>query len=408
MLSQIRIKNSVSTAEIDIEGVIGVAEEAQFDDPDRYVATYDRFRQSLERIAAIKARKVVVNIRSTGGDVNHALLIYDSLMELKSKIVTRCYGYVASAATVIAQAASPGCRQISSSALYLIHCSRTASDGTAHTMEHARELLALTDSRIAAIYAHHGGASQQQFQQLMGQNSGNGRWLSPVEAIELGLADRIIRSQDVGAQDLAQADLPSDLQLLGALSVDKNGKTRSELGRTLTQRVSDGWHSLLSHLGLGGNELFVFPAADMHAESNVPAALGNQNQAGDDDQLQNDAREGGATDELQSEPAAIVPDTQPSDAQSTHGPDTPHSPEDEHSTDELAASNSTDVLVNGGSTKMPVDETREQPAFDFASRATARPTCVEQVEDPSIDDIRPHNNRSAYDQDWRQMIAERE
>ena len=40
-----------------------------------------------------------------------------------AEVVTRCYGYVASAATVIAQAASPGCREISSNAFYLIHCS---------------------------------------------------------------------------------------------------------------------------------------------------------------------------------------------------------------------------------------------------------------------------------------------
>ena len=63
----------------------------------------------------------MVDIRSTGGDVNDALLIHDALCSLDAHITTRCYGYTASAATIIAQAASPGCREISANALYLIH-----------------------------------------------------------------------------------------------------------------------------------------------------------------------------------------------------------------------------------------------------------------------------------------------
>ena len=53
--------------------------------------------------------------------MNDALLIHDALTALGAHITTRCYGYTASAATIIAQAASPGCREISANALYLIH-----------------------------------------------------------------------------------------------------------------------------------------------------------------------------------------------------------------------------------------------------------------------------------------------
>ncbi len=63
----------------------------------------------MSRIAAIEAEEVVVTIRSTGGDVNDALMIHDALTQLKGRITTRCYGYTASAATIIAQAASEGC-----------------------------------------------------------------------------------------------------------------------------------------------------------------------------------------------------------------------------------------------------------------------------------------------------------
>ena len=75
--------------------------------------------------------QIVVDIRSTGGDVNDALLIHDALCSLDAHITTRCYGYTASAATIIAQAASPGCREISANALYLIHTAICAAEGNA-------------------------------------------------------------------------------------------------------------------------------------------------------------------------------------------------------------------------------------------------------------------------------------
>lgn len=116
---------------MDIEGVIGVPEEWQFDQPSSRVATYEKFRDSLDRLREIDAPEIVVNIRSTGGDVNDALLIYEALSSLDGHIVTRCYGYTASAATVIAQAASEGCREISAHALYLIHNSICTAEGNA-------------------------------------------------------------------------------------------------------------------------------------------------------------------------------------------------------------------------------------------------------------------------------------
>ena len=109
METQIKIRNEASVCTIDIEGVIGVPEDEQFADSSHSVATYERLRRELESIKEIEAERVVVNIRSTGGHVNDALLIYESLISLDATITTRCYGYTASAATIIAQAASDVC-----------------------------------------------------------------------------------------------------------------------------------------------------------------------------------------------------------------------------------------------------------------------------------------------------------
>ena len=131
MQTKITIRNEAHTCYIDIEGTIGVPEQHQFENAASRIATFETFRREVARIAEVAASSVVVNIRSTGGDVNDALLIYEALQGLDARITTRCYGYTASAATIIAQAADEGCREISSNALYLIHNSTCAIEGNA-------------------------------------------------------------------------------------------------------------------------------------------------------------------------------------------------------------------------------------------------------------------------------------
>lgn len=192
MQSDIQITNRNDTCFVDIEGVIGVPEEWQFDQPSSRVATYEKFRDSLDRLREIDAPEIVVNIRSTGGDVNDALLIYEALSSLDGHIVTRCYGYTASAATVIAQAASEGCREISAHALYLIHNSICTAEGNAEELATRIDLLRKTDARLAEVYAARSGRTPEEFTLLMAENNGSGRWLSPQEALAAGLVDRII------------------------------------------------------------------------------------------------------------------------------------------------------------------------------------------------------------------------
>ncbi len=194
MIQKIKITNSQECVIIDIEGTIGVPEQWQFEEPQQRVATYERFRQTIQQIEQLDSPTVVVNIRSTGGDVNDALLIYEALNSLNASITTRCYGYVASAATVIAQAASEGLREISANALYLVHNSQCSVEGTAKELSQRIELLEKTDERLAELYAERGGGETSTYRELMAEQSGAGRWLNAQETIELGLADRLIES----------------------------------------------------------------------------------------------------------------------------------------------------------------------------------------------------------------------
>ena len=201
MQTDIRITNRADLCRIDIEGTIGVPEEWQFENPEQRVATYDKFRDTLRRIAEIEAPEVVVDIRSTGGDVNDALLIHDALRSLQGRITTRCYGYTASAATIIAQAASEGRREISANALYLIHRSACATEGNAAELSSKADLLRQTDRRLAELYAVRSGRGTEEFETLMAENNGSGRWLSPEETIAAGLADTIVEASEQPAAE---------------------------------------------------------------------------------------------------------------------------------------------------------------------------------------------------------------
>lgn len=192
MKNSIEIRCSADrTAVIDIEGTIGV-DPATADS--RSVATYEAFNRALDEIRALDVDQITVNIRSTGGNVADALLIYDALGTLDTQVVTRCHGYTASAATIIAQAASEGCREIMSGALYLIHRSVSSTEGNAVDLQQSLDLLTKTDERLAAIYSSRSGREVEQIVALMNENGGNGRWLTPAEALDAGLVDRIIDS----------------------------------------------------------------------------------------------------------------------------------------------------------------------------------------------------------------------
>lgn len=190
-LGNIKIRGEGSTqAVIDIEGVIGLPEEWQFEDQIDRVATYDKFRDTLESIKALKTPQVRVNIRSMGGSVEDALLIYEALCSLDAQVTTYCQGYVASAATIIAQ--SGAMRYISGGAMYLIHNATISMDGNKEEAIRTAGILSKTDQRIARIYADRSGSGVEVFEELMGLDGGRGQWLSPEETVEFGLADKVV------------------------------------------------------------------------------------------------------------------------------------------------------------------------------------------------------------------------
>jgi ATP-dependent protease ClpP protease subunit len=230
MSQTININASTTVATIDIEGTIGSAEQGTS------VTTYKELKERLEQIEQLQTPIVMVNIRSVGGDVSDAMLIYEALLSLDAHITTRCYGYTASAATIIAQAANEGCREIADSALYLIHNSSLSTEGNAQQLIEQAELLKKTDERIAAIYAAHSDKDAEYYAQIMSQNGGQGVWLSPEQALEAGLVDTIVTADTAPTKGLIErvakwlgltSDKPAQTALATQLPVGKRSDTQT-------------------------------------------------------------------------------------------------------------------------------------------------------------------------------------
>ena len=263
MKGNITITNLTNqTAEISIEGVIGLYNPDSPDTSKKSCSTYAEFKQQLDKLQTQQITALTVHIRSTGGDVNDALLIFDALQSLDCPITTRCYGYTASAATIIAQAASPGKREMSANGLYLIHRASCNSEGNATALDETAKMLLKTDERIANIYATRSGLPIAHFIELMEYNQGNGRWLSPEEALQAGLIDRIFTAQPI----TNHAVFRTLCDTLAELPLNFNPNTNP---MTLKQH----WHAMLDLLGTLAGGMTSTPglaAADSMSDSNIP------------------------------------------------------------------------------------------------------------------------------------------
>jgi hypothetical protein len=126
---------------------------------------------------------------------------------LSAEITTICFGYTASAATIIAQAASKGKRQLSSNSLYLIHQCSTYLSGVIDDMKNAIVTMEKTNNTIANLYANRSDEKIETFTEIMNRNLGKGEWLSADEALQAKLADEIITVSGTSNLDLSNIDI---------------------------------------------------------------------------------------------------------------------------------------------------------------------------------------------------------
>jgi len=130
-------------------------------------------------------------INSPGGSITAGLAIYDTMQFLRCDVATYCVGQAASMAAVLLAGGKAGKRFFLSNSRVLLHQPLIAGvlQGAATDLEiEAKEILRLR-SRLYSILADHTGQPAEKIEKDCDRNL----WLEAKEAIDYGLADRILQ-----------------------------------------------------------------------------------------------------------------------------------------------------------------------------------------------------------------------
>lgn len=133
--------------------------------------------------------KLTVVLNSGGGDVFAGLEIYNALRELDAEVTIRVDGLAASIASIIAMAGnkvimSPG-------SLMMIHRPSVFAAGNVDDLDKAKALLLKIEESITPIYTEKTGLSSEQVAEMLEAET----WMSAEEAVELGFADEVVKTE---------------------------------------------------------------------------------------------------------------------------------------------------------------------------------------------------------------------
>jgi len=140
-------------------------------------------------------KDIFLYINSPSGSVSDGLAIYDTMQFVKPDISTLCVGQAASMGALLLCAGAKGKRDCLPNSRVLIHQPMGGFQGQASDIEiHAKEILYLR-TRLNAIMAKHTGQDESR----IAGDTNRDKFLSADEAVQYGLADRVLASRSDAA-----------------------------------------------------------------------------------------------------------------------------------------------------------------------------------------------------------------
>ncbi len=133
-------------------------------------------------------KDIQIYINSPGGSVTSGLAIYDTMQQVSPDVVTICYGLAASMGAFLLSGGTKGKRLALPSARIMIHQPLGGAQGQAVDIEiQAKEILFLKET-LNQLMADHTGQSLEK----IATDTDRDHFLSPPEAVEYGLIDKVI------------------------------------------------------------------------------------------------------------------------------------------------------------------------------------------------------------------------
>ncbi len=127
-------------------------------------------------------------INSPGGSVTAGLAIYDTMQYIKCDVSTICMGMAASMGAFLFSAGAKGKRYILPNAEVMIHQPLGGAQGQATEILIAADHIKRTKDRLNKILAENTGKSIEEIY----ADTERDNWLTAEEAVNYGLADKII------------------------------------------------------------------------------------------------------------------------------------------------------------------------------------------------------------------------
>ncbi len=135
-------------------------------------------------------KDIQLYINSPGGSVTAGLAIYDTMQQVTPDIVTICYGLAASMGAFLLSGGSKGKRLALPNSRIMIHQPLGGAQGQAVEIEiQAKEILFLKETLNSLLSEHTGQDINK-----IAEDTDRDHFLSPKEAVEYGLIDKVVNS----------------------------------------------------------------------------------------------------------------------------------------------------------------------------------------------------------------------
>ncbi len=134
-------------------------------------------------------------INSPGGVVTSGFAIYDTMQFIKAPVHTLCMGTARSMGSFLLMGGEPGERAALPNASLHVHQPLGGFQGQASDILIHAEDMRKTKQRIISLYARHCGRTCEEVERTLDRD----HFMSPEQALEWGLIDRILSERDVAA-----------------------------------------------------------------------------------------------------------------------------------------------------------------------------------------------------------------
>jgi len=140
-------------------------------------------------------KDIMLYINSPGGMVTAGLAIYDTMQHIKADVVTICLGLAASMGSFLLAAGTPGKRLALPHSRIMIHQPSGGTRGQATDIQiEAKEILRVR-RQLNQIYADNTKNPIEKIEKDMDRDY----FMSPQEALEYGLIDRVLEDRELSA-----------------------------------------------------------------------------------------------------------------------------------------------------------------------------------------------------------------